>query len=186
MSTQKFQMGREVESFYKAILGVDTSQFASITGSYGELEIKVDKTMPFIDFLQENSFPATIEVVSTKNRLDSYTEKAPEVFAKLFSSLYLDVKRMWALVRYEEKPVGISCIALMHNGYPNYISCEELAYNPVEVIKNMGSLFETLKDAKMEDICVPPHQHMFAEARLHPDFIKKYKIYDSKTRERIR
>lgn len=125
---------------YRSMYGIDWDNCVKLDANPSKLEIKFDgKVVGLADFLSDKIKTIAVDQFSTKESNDKYIAEVgmPEEAAKLIRQIYLEAHRVWAVVKNDEKAIGIADRLHVYNGFPAEIDFEEYVRNPDEVYRKV-------------------------------------------------
>jgi len=178
MEPNKFSLDESMASLYKGMFGIDPEECIPITEPVGNLAIKVEgRKIPFQDFLDKRITTVTLEQFSTKELNDEAILKSgmSETQSRLCMSLYMELQRVYGVIEYNSKNVGIANHVKVYNGFPNFIDSAEFIKNPQQVFQEQSQ--KALNDV-LRTLGVKPQIYTDTFFGLHRDFLRENPVYD--------
>ncbi len=179
--TAEINLEDPMKLFYKGLYNLDPDECILVPHPIGNLEIALNgqKRLPLEkDFLlaQAHLQMVAVDQFSTKevNNEVIATMSASRRIKRYFEQMYIELFRVWGVIDYEDKAVGILDQLNVHSGFPIEINPEDFAKNPQKEFDRAIALMVESDSRNLR----PLNTDFFRQnIRLHRDFLREHPIY---------
>lgn len=161
--------------FYRMLAKIDPDECVVIPEKVDGLEIRLDEgTMSVEDFFKKGIKTVALDDFSSKKMNDEILKNIPnlsEAARQQFSRFYVHASRIWGIIGYHDKTVGIANRVQVYNGLPLLVNTDEYLKDPNGTIRRVADLLTDPAKLNAKPVIVNRR-----EIRLHNDFLEQHPI----------
>lgn len=161
--------------FYRALAKIEPDECIAIPEKVDGLEIRLDEGLVSVeDFFKSGIKTVALDDFSSKKMNDEILRSIPdlsETARQHFSRFYVHASRIWGIIEYHDKTVGIANRVQVYNGLPKLVDTDEYLKNPNGTIRRVADLMTDPSQLNANPVIVNRR-----EIKLHKDFLAQHPI----------